>query len=74
MEVRAEINSTFSLNEVVLLINGEIVGRIKKGPFIWTPDKYSQLKDINSGSYTLEFRATDEAGNRIEKHIQIKVK
>lgn len=74
LEVRAEINSTFDINRVSLLINGEVVGGMSNKPFVWTADKYSQLKNMNSGAYTLEFRATDKAGNKIEKYIQIKVK
>ena len=74
LEINANINSTFPLSTVRLLINGEMVGIIKSAPFIWNASKYSQLKNMNSGAYTVEFRAVDEAGNKIEKYIQIKVK
>ena len=74
LDVKAEINSTFDISRVSLLINGEVVGGHRSEPFVWSSDNYSQLRNMNSGSYVLEFRASDKAGNKVEKYIQITIK
>jgi len=74
LDVKAEINSTFDISRVSLLINGEVVGGHRNKPFVWSSDKYSQLRNMNSGTYVLEFRASDKAGNKVEKYIQITIK
>lgn len=72
--IHAEINSTFDLSRVGLLINGERVGWANKKPFSWNAERYSQLEDMNLGSYVFEFTAIDSKGNKAEKMIQISVK
>ncbi len=71
--IHAEINSTFDINRVGLLINGERVGWANKKPFSWNAERYSQLKDMNLGSYVFEFTAIDSKGNKAEKMIQINI-
>ena len=73
LTIKAEVNSTFDLIRVGLLINGERVGWANNRPFSWNAERYSQLEDMNLGSYVFEFTAIDSKGNKAEKMIQINV-
>jgi len=72
--INLAVNSTFGISRIVLLMNGEAVGDLSKEPFVWSADRYSILKNMNSGNYVIEFWATDEVGNKTEKKIQITIK
>ena len=74
LTIKAEVNSTFATNRIVLLINGEVVSQLSEKPFVWNADKNSILKNMNTGTYVLEFAATDEVGNKAEKLIRISIK
>ena len=74
LTINLAVDSTSGMSRIVLLMNGEAVGGLSKAPFVWTADRYSQLKNMNSGNYDIEFWATDEAGNKAEKKIQITIK
>jgi hypothetical protein len=74
LTIKAEINSTNEINRVGLLVNGESIGSVRNEPFIWSADKHSVFKNMNSGTYVLQFSAIDKEGNKVEKIIKISVK
>lgn len=74
LKINADINSTYDIVRVGLLLNGERVGWANQEPFVWASDKYSQLKNMNPGKCVFEFTAIDKDGNKAEKMIQIAIK
>lgn len=74
LSVNLLIESTFEIETVGLVFNGEYLGVKKTEPFLWDAQNTASFKNMNIGSYELKAWVKDKNGFRIDKIIHIEVK